>query len=135
MRMARLAEPLMERGGSLITMSYLGAAEVVEHYGVMGPVKAALEASVRYLAAELGPRAIRVNAVSPGPRQTRAASGIPGFDRLMAQKAAAGARLAQPRARRRRHVLRLPRERCRTRHHRRYPLRGRRRPHPCLRDP
>ena len=94
-RMAGLAEPLMDRGGSLITMSYLGAAEVVEHYGVMGPVKAALEASVRYLAAELGPRAIRVNAVSPGPMQTRAASGIPGFDRLMAQ-ARSRAPLAQP---------------------------------------
>ena len=83
--MAGLAEPLMDRGGSLLTMSYLGAAEVVAHYGVMGPVKAALEASVRYLAAELGPRAIRVNAVSPGPMQTRAASGIPAFDQLLAQ--------------------------------------------------
>lgn len=84
-RMARLAEPLMDRGGSLITMSYLGAAEVVSHYGVMGPVKAALEAAVRYLAVELGPRAIRVNAISPGPLQTRAASGIPEFDELMAE--------------------------------------------------
>ena len=85
MRLARLAEPLMAHGGSLITMSYLGAAAVVPHYGVMGPVKAALEASVRYLAAELGPRAIRVNAVSPGPIQTRAASGIPGFDDLLTE--------------------------------------------------
>jgi enoyl-[acyl-carrier protein] reductase I len=85
MRMARLAEPLMAHGGSLITMSYLGAAEVVAHYGVMGPVKAALEASVRYLAAELGPSAIRVNAISPGPMQTRAASGIPAFDQLLAE--------------------------------------------------
>jgi enoyl-[acyl-carrier protein] reductase I len=85
MRLARLAEPLMAHGGSLITMSYLGAAAVVPHYGVMGPVKAALEASVRYLAAELGPRAIRVNAVSPGPIQTRAASGIPGFDELLTE--------------------------------------------------
>ena len=76
-RMARLAEPLMTDGGTLLTMSYLGAAEVVPHYGVMGPVKAALEASVRYLATELGPRGIRVNAVSPGPMRTRAASGIP----------------------------------------------------------
>ena len=85
MRMARLAEPLMDKGGSLLTMSYLGAAEVVPHYGVMGPVKAALEASVRYLATELGPRAIRVNAVSSGPIKTRAASGIPGFDELIAE--------------------------------------------------
>ena len=85
MRLARLAEALMAHGGSIITMSYLGAAAVVPHYGVMGPVKAALEASVRYLAAELGPRAIRVNAVSPGPIQTRAASGIPGFDQLLTE--------------------------------------------------
>jgi len=83
-RMARLAEPLMDRGGTLLTMSFLGAAEVVPNYGVMGPVKAALEASVRYLAAEMGPRNIRVNAVSPGPMRTRAASGIPDFDALVA---------------------------------------------------
>jgi enoyl-[acyl-carrier protein] reductase I len=83
-RMARLAEPLMPDGGTLLTMSYLGAAEVVPNYGVMGPVKAALEASVRYLATEFGPRGIRVNAVSPGPMRTRAASGIAGFDDLLA---------------------------------------------------
>ena len=84
MRMAKLAEPLMPHGGSLMTMSYLGAEEVIADYGMMGPVKAALEASVRYLAAELGPAGIRVNAISPGPLETRAASGIAHFDRLMA---------------------------------------------------
>ena len=84
MQMARLAEPLMDQGGTLLTMTYLGADEVVPNYGVMGPIKAALEASVRSLSTELGPRGIRVNAVSPGPIRTRAASGIPGFDDLVA---------------------------------------------------
>jgi enoyl-[acyl-carrier protein] reductase I len=81
--LARRAEALMSEGGTIITMSYLGATEVVENYGIMGPVKAALEAAVRYVAAELGPRGIRVHAVSPGPLATRAASGIPDFDALM----------------------------------------------------
>jgi enoyl-[acyl-carrier protein] reductase I len=85
LRMAHLAEPLMDKGGTLLTMTYLGAAEVVPRYGVMGPVKAALEAVVRYLATELGPRGIRVNAVSPGPIRTRAASGIPHFEDLLAE--------------------------------------------------
>ena len=84
-RMAKLAEPLMKDGGCLLTMSYLGADEVVENYGIMGPVKAALQAVSRYLAAELGPKGIRVHAISPGPLQTRAASGIKGFDNLMAE--------------------------------------------------
>jgi enoyl-[acyl-carrier protein] reductase I len=82
-KMARLAEPLMDRGGTLLTMTYLGADQVVPRYGVMGPVKAALEATVRYLATELGPRAIRVNAVSPGPIRTRAASGLREIDQLI----------------------------------------------------
>ena len=86
-RMARLAEPLMKEGGTLLTMSYLGADEVIHNYGLMGPVKAALESSVRYLAAELGPQGIRVNAVSPGPLATRAGSGIADFDLLLADAA------------------------------------------------
>ena len=83
LEMARLAEPLMIDGGTLITMSYYGADKVVNNYNMMGPVKAALEASVRYLAKELGPRRIRVFAVSPGPLRTRAASGIAQFDELI----------------------------------------------------
>ena len=67
----------------MVTMSYLGADEAVPHYGLMGPVKAALESLVRYMALELGPQNIRVHAVSPGPILTRAASGIEAFDELM----------------------------------------------------
>jgi len=73
----------MPQGGSLVTMSYQGAAGAVQHYGLMGPVKAALESLVRYMALDLGPRGIRVHAVSPGPIPTRAASGIEDFDALM----------------------------------------------------
>ncbi len=82
-RMAQLAEPLMDKGGSLITLSFYGAEKVIDHYNVMGPVKAALEASVRYLAHELGPKGIRVNAISAGAIATRAASGIEHFDELL----------------------------------------------------
>jgi len=87
-RMARLAEPLMMNSGALFTMSYFGAERVVENYNLMGPVKAALEASARYLAAELGPKGIRVHAISPGPLKTRAASGIAQFDELLDKAAA-----------------------------------------------
>jgi enoyl-[acyl-carrier protein] reductase I len=86
--LAHRAEPLMREGGTMITMSYLGANEVVENYGVMGPVKAALESAARYMATELGPKGIRVHAVSPGPLATRAASGIRDFDELMVRVAA-----------------------------------------------
>jgi enoyl-[acyl-carrier protein] reductase I len=82
--MAHLSEPLMDRGGCLIAMSYYGADKVVGNYNMMGPVKAALEASVRYTAAELAPKGIRAFAVSPGPLKTRAASGIAAFDELIA---------------------------------------------------
>jgi len=82
-RMARLAAPLMTGGGAMFAMSYHGAQKVVPNYNVMGPVKAALEASCRYLAYELGPKDIRVHAVSPGPLKTRAASGLKDFDLLL----------------------------------------------------
>lgn len=75
----RRAEPLMTNGGSLVTLSYLGAERVVPHYNVMGVAKAALEASVRYLAVDMGPKNIRVNAISAGPIKTLAASGIGDF--------------------------------------------------------
>jgi enoyl-[acyl-carrier protein] reductase I len=84
-RMAHLAEPLMTNGGTLFTMTYYGSQMVVENYNIMGVAKAALECAVRYMAAELGPKGIRVHAISPGPLATRAASGIPEFDELLAK--------------------------------------------------
>ena len=77
--LARRAEPLMSEGGSLLTLSYIGAEKVTPHYNVMGVAKAALEASVRYLAVDLGGAGIRVNAISAGPVRTLAASGIGDF--------------------------------------------------------
>ncbi len=82
-RMAHLAAPLMKNGGTMFAMSYHGAQKVVPNYNVMGPVKAALEASCRYLAYELGHQKIRVHAISPGPLKTRAASGLKDFDRML----------------------------------------------------
>lgn len=87
-RMAKLAAPLMTQGGSMFAMSYHGADKVVPNYNVMGPVKAALESSCRYLAHELGPRDIRVHAISPGPLKTRAASGLKDFDLLLSDAVA-----------------------------------------------
>ena len=83
MRMAKLGEPLMKHGGCMLTMSYHGADEVVANYGMMGPVKAALQSATRYMAAELGPKNIRVHAISPGPLSTRAGSGIKDFNELI----------------------------------------------------
>lgn len=83
LRLIRKSEPLMHEGGTCMTVSFYGAEKVVEHYNVMGPVKAALEAVTRYAAAELGPKRISVHALSPGPLKTRAASGIAEFDDLL----------------------------------------------------
>jgi enoyl-[acyl-carrier protein] reductase I len=93
-RLAKRAVPLMKDGGSILTMSYYGSEKVIENYNLMGPVKAALESSVRYLSKELGSKLIRVNAISPGPVMTRAASGLSHFDELM-EKAAKNAPLQQ----------------------------------------
>ena len=82
-RMAKLSLPLMTSGGCLMTVSFYGADKVVENYNLMGPVKAALESSVRYLAADLADKSIRVHAISAGPVKTRAASGIERFDELL----------------------------------------------------
>jgi enoyl-[acyl-carrier protein] reductase I len=86
-RMVRRAEPLMPDGGACLTISYLGSERVVSNYGIMGPIKAALEAIVRYSAVELGPKGIRVNALSPGPLRTRSGSGLANFDALLGEVA------------------------------------------------
>lgn len=88
LRLIKRAEPLMAEGGTCMTVSFLGSTRVVNHYGIMGPVKAALEAAVRYAAVELGPQGISVHALSPGPMKTRAASGIAHFDALLDEAAA-----------------------------------------------
>jgi|TARA_R110000782_G_scaffold68879_2_gene138593 enoyl-[acyl-carrier protein] reductase I len=96
-RLAKRAEPLMTDGGALLTVTYMGSERVIDHYGVMGPVKAALESTTRYMAAELGPKNIRCHAISPGPLLTRAASGIAEFETLMDQatRRAPGRRLVR----------------------------------------
>jgi len=81
--LAKAARPMMAGGGSLLTLSYLGAERVIPHYNVMGLAKASLEANVRYLAANLGPQGIRVNGISAGPIKTLAAAGIGGFGRIL----------------------------------------------------
>jgi len=122
-RMAHLAEPLMPDGGTLFTMTYYGSQMVVKNYNIMGVAKAALEGAVRYLAAELGPKGIRVHAVFPGPLATRAASGIPEFDALL-EKANSRPSPGQHRGCRRCHGF--SRARRRARHHRRNALYRRR---------
>jgi len=87
-RMARLAVPLITEGGTMFAMTYHGANKVIPNYNVMGPVKAALECTCRYLAFELGQKRIRVHAISPGPLKTRASSALKDFDRLLAEAAA-----------------------------------------------
>src|SRR5256714_7503280 len=82
-QLARAAAPLMTEGGSIVTMTFHGAEKVYQGYNVMGIAKAALESSVRYLAADLGPRNIRVNAISAGPIQTLAARGVSGLSTMM----------------------------------------------------
>jgi enoyl-[acyl-carrier protein] reductase I len=81
--LTRAAAPLMTNGGSIVSMTYYGAEKVIPHYNVMGVAKAALEASTRYLAADLGPQGIRVNAISAGPIKTLSASGIAGFRKML----------------------------------------------------
>jgi enoyl-[acyl-carrier protein] reductase I len=81
--LARGAEPLMTQGGSIITLTYLGSEKVMQNYNVMGVAKAALEATVRYLSASLGPKAIRVNAISAGPIKTLAARGVSNFSDIL----------------------------------------------------
>jgi len=81
--LAQRTVPLMSGGGSIVTLTYLGGERVVPHYNVMGVAKAALEMSVRYLAADLGPRGIRVNAISAGPVKTLAASGVHGISKML----------------------------------------------------
>ncbi len=80
---ARAVAPLMTKGGSILTLTYLGSTRVVQNYNVMGVAKAALEASVRYLAADLGPRNVRVNAISAGPIKTTSARGIKDFSKVL----------------------------------------------------
>jgi enoyl-[acyl-carrier protein] reductase I len=80
--LVREARPVLHRGSSVLTLTYLGSEKVVANYNVMGVAKAALEASVRYLAADLGPDGVRVNAISAGPVRTLAAAGIAGFRKM-----------------------------------------------------
>ena len=122
--LSRAAAPLMTDGGSIMTMTYYGSQKVVPRYNVMGVAKAALEATVRYLAADLGGQKIRVNAISAGPIKTLAARGIGGLRRNVEGARRALATQAQHRARRSRQRGAFPGFRSIVRHKRRSPLRG-----------
>ena len=122
--LARAAAPLMTEGGSIIGMSYYGAEKVVPHYNVMGVAKAALEASTRYLAYDLGPKKIRVNCISAGPMNTLAARGIGGFTEMLKHYEAHSPAETQRPARGTGRDGPVPRQRRRRRHHRPGPLRG-----------
>ncbi len=133
-RMAHLAEPLMRKGGTLFTMTYYGSQMVVKNYNIMGVAKAALESAVRYIAAELGPKGIRVHAISPGTARDARRLRHSRVRRAARQGEGEGA-CPQPRQhRRRRRRHRLPRARRRAPDHRRDALRRRRLPHHRLRD-
>ncbi len=110
-RMAKLAEPLMPNGGCLLTVTFYGSEKVVAEYNLMGPVKAALESAVRYMAAELGDKRIRVHAISPGPLKTRAASGIAVLRRADGAHAPAHPRTSPRQHRRYRQSRELSRQR------------------------
>ncbi len=122
--LARAAAPLMTDGGSIVAMSYYGAEKVVPHYNVMGVAKAALEASTRYLAYDLGPKKIRVNCISAGPVNTLAARGIAGFSEMLKHYEAHAPLKRNVIARRTRRHRRVPRQRRRGGHHRPGDLRG-----------
>ncbi len=123
--LARAGAPMMEgRAGALLTLSYLGAVRSVPHYNVMGLAKASLEANVRFLASDLGPKGIRVNAISAGPIKTLAAAGIPGFRKMLHHVANATPLQAQRHHRGSRRRRRVPLLRPRLRDYRRGAVRG-----------
>ncbi len=122
--LARAAAPLMTEGGSIVAMTYYGSEKVVPHYNVMGVAKAALEASARYLAYDLGPKKIRVNCISAGPVNTLAARGIAGFSDMLKHYEAHAPLETQCPARRTGRHRDLSGQRRRRRHHRPGPLRG-----------
>ena len=132
-RMAHLAEPLMKNGGTLFTMTYYGSQMVVENYNIMGVAKAALECAVRYIAAELGPKGIRVHAISPGSAGDARGLRHPRIRRTDGEGAGEGAGAQPGQHRRRRRGGRLSRARRREADHGRHALHRRRLSHHRLR--